>query len=126
EAVVVKTAACCAAALSKTTVQTLVEALKVPRLKPTVCVASGPMEVSVAVTVPPVFVTNDATTAPTGFSSPENVSVVGTVVVGVVVVVVLPQALASARIAANTEPHTIRRSISSPDPGDRLCSNAEC
>ena len=106
--------------LSNTTLHWFVAVLNVPRLKPIVCVASGPTDVSVAVTAPPVWATNEKTFALTGYSSPENVSAVGNGVPTMGVVVVVPQPLANAISAASPRPQAIRRSIPSPTPNDRL------
>src|ERR1051326_4350562 len=110
DACVSNTADCSAAVLSKTTVQKFVTLLNVPRLKPTVCVASGPTDVSVAFTSPPVCVTNENTTALVGFSRPVNVSVVVVDVGRMGLMVVVLQPLASATRAANPIPHALRPS----------------
>jgi len=73
---VVKTADWSAAVLSNWTWQVFETVLNVPRLKPIVCVASGPTAVRVATMLPPVWVTNETTFAPFGFRSPVNVSTV--------------------------------------------------
>src|SRR5215211_1277474 len=91
-----------------------------PRLNPIVLVASGPTVVSVATTEPPVKVKIGCSVVAAGLICPVNVSVV-IVVVGVVgVVVLLPQPPASAAMAQSRVPRAIRRSISSPNPSDRL------
>src|SRR5688572_18812139 len=94
--------------------------LNVPRLNPTFLVASGPTEVSVAVTLPPVIVPNAWVEPLAGLSVPVNVSV-NSIGVGVFEVVdSSPQPPTSAAIAQIRAPQAIRRSISSPYPSDRL------
>src|SRR5205085_12426186 len=105
ELVALKEKPCVAAGLSRMTEQTA--PLKVPSARPTVLVLSGPSEVSVVTTVPPVSVLVKVNTpALAGMSVPWNDSLTVTGV-GATTVVVLPQAPASAASAASTTPRAI-------------------